>query len=144
MSMVRRTRILIVDDEELIVEMLTEALKNDSVEIHGAGDGASARRIFNERTIDIVLTDMMMPDLDGSTLVSEFKAIDPFVQFIFITGYPEIDKIAEILEKGANDFILKPFKLEAVYHIVQENIVRSKRWNEVRAMWREHKMNMDN
>jgi len=140
--MARKNRILLVDDEELILDMLGEALTADDVEVHKAHNGRDAIELFEERTFDVVLTDILMPNMSGAQLVPKLKMSDPFIQIIVMTGYPTLEKIATILECGASDFIIKPFKLDNVHAIVQENIVRSKRWRDVRKIWLERKANI--
>ena len=137
--MSEKMRILVVDDEELIVRMLKEALSTENVEVVGQSDGEKALDFFKETRVDLVITDIMMPKMAGTKLFFELRKLDPFVQVVLVTGYPSLQNIVEMLEGGASDFIIKPFKIDDVRNIVMENLSRIKRWRELRKIWRDYK-----
>lgn len=137
--MSEKMRILVVDDEDLIVRMLKEALSNDTIDVVGASNGEEALTYFRDNRVDLVITDIMMPKISGTKLFFELRKLDPFVQVVLVTGYPSLENIVEMLEAGASDFIVKPFKIDDVRTVVVENISRIKRWRELRKIWRKHK-----
>lgn len=130
-----KKRILVVDDESLMIDMLKEVLGTQDVEVVGAVDGEEALRYAGKNEIDLVIADIMMPKILGTKLFFELKKIDPFVQIIMITGYPTLQNIVEMLEAGASDFILKPFDVNKLRSIVNETFSRIERWRSLRNQW---------
>ncbi|MBW1659167.1 MAG: response regulator, partial [Deltaproteobacteria bacterium] len=120
----KRHKILIVDDDPGIRSILNEVLsENPSYETFTAEDGEKALRILSaEDKIDIVLTDVQMPNMNGLELLKEIKAHDPTLPVIMITGFPTIDVAIDSMKKGASDFITKPFKFDQVTLILSRII----------------------
>ncbi|OYO51454.1 DNA-binding response OmpR family regulator [Lachnotalea glycerini] len=109
--------VLIVDDEQEIVELLTIYLKNSGFQSYGVYDGLSALKILKERKIDVILLDVMLPDTDGFSLIREIqKTYDVPIMFLSAKG-EDADKILG-LGLGADDYVVKPFNpLEVVARI---------------------------
>ncbi len=134
-----KKHILVVDDEKYIVQMLSDAFEQEGMEVGTALNGEEALAYVRQNSVDLVITDIMMPKLDGISLFYEMRKIDPFIQIIIITGYPSIQNIMEMLEAGASDFIIKPFDIAKLKQIVGENFSRIERWRSLRSEWLEHK-----
>ena len=81
----------------------------------------------------------MMPKVSGIELFYKMRKVDPFIQIIIITGYPSIKHIAEMLEAGACDFVIKPFDLTKLKTIVNETFSRIERWRALRKEWQEYR-----
>jgi two-component system, NtrC family, response regulator PilR len=107
-------RALIVDDEETVREILAGFLESFGFEAVTAEDGEEALQIFKKTPFDIVISDMMMPNMGGMDLLNELKQIDPDVIFVLITGYPSMESAIEAIKKGARDYITKPFNIEEI------------------------------
>ncbi|HAJ57540.1 MAG TPA: hypothetical protein DCL35_07215 [Candidatus Omnitrophica bacterium] len=137
-----KKKILVIDDESLMVDMLKRALDSSDVEVAGVTDPEEALRYASQNDIDLVITDIMMPKILGTKLFFELKKMDPFVQVIIITGYPTLQNIVEMLESGASDFILKPFDIINLRSIVNETFSRINRWRALRNQWLAHKKNI--
>jgi len=117
-------RILIVDDESSIRSLLGMILKeNNPYEIVSAENGQKALEILDkDKSIDIVLTDIQMPVMNGVELLRRIKQLDPMLPVIMITGFPTIDIAIHCMKEGASDFVTKPFKYDHVEFIVKKVI----------------------
>ncbi len=102
------TKILIVDDEELIVRLLSMSLQSDGYQTVSAFSGKEALEVFRAEAPDIVVTDIKMPGMDGLELLKKIKEIDPEKEVIIVTGHGDIDSTITALQYGASDFINKP------------------------------------
>ena len=103
--------ILIIDDEKTIRWSLSEALR-DQYEILDAETAAQGLRLFKERSPDLILLDMKLPDGDGLEILKTLKADDPSLPVIMMTAYGEVETAVEAMKAGAYDFILKPYSLD--------------------------------
>ena len=127
--------ILIVDDEKHATDMLAASLAPLECTIRTASTGEQALSIAEDGSVDLLITDIMMPGLKGTELFYKIKKIDPFIQVILITGYPSLHQISEMLEAGANDFLIKPFDLNKLTQLVKEGFGRVDRWRGLRNEW---------
>ena len=106
--------ILIVEDDPTVGESLRQLLKKRGYGILLASNGKEALHLFRQEVVDLVITDLVMPKMDGLALLKEIKARDPRVIFLMITGYPTIETTVEAMKAGAYDYLPKPFHLEDV------------------------------
>ncbi|MEL6822408.1 MAG: response regulator [Calditrichota bacterium] len=114
------TRVLIVDDEQVICQLFQHTLKKRGYFAETASDGQEALNLCKIEPYHIVITDLKMPRLDGISLLREIKANWPDTEVIVITGYATIESAIEAMKIGASDFILKPVNFESVYLIVEK------------------------
>jgi two-component system response regulator AtoC len=105
-------RILIVDDEKLIRWALREHLKTEGFEVLEAEDGQSARRQMERESIDLILMDLRLPDIEGMDLLTKAKAMRPDVPVIMMTAFSKVASAVEAVKRGAYDFIAKPFDMD--------------------------------
>ncbi|RAU91924.1 response regulator [Paenibacillus sp. YN15] len=106
----RRYRCLIVDDEDLIIERLKGIFRRfeDRFELVGAAySGMEALKLAEERQPDIVLTDIVMPRMDGMTLIAAMKPAYPSAVFIILTAYSDFEYAKQAIQLGVNDYIIK-------------------------------------
>ncbi|MFA6584198.1 MAG: response regulator [Elusimicrobiaceae bacterium] len=134
-----KRQLLIVDDEKYILDLLCETFKSDNIEVFCAKDGKEALDYVSAHGVDVVVTDIVMPNLNGLQLFYEIRKKNPFAQIIIITGYPSIQNMAEMFEAGASDFLVKPFDLDVLKNVVTETFVRVERWYALRETWLEHR-----
>ncbi|MCU0559954.1 MAG: sigma-54 dependent transcriptional regulator [Desulfobacterales bacterium] len=123
--------ILVVDDEKNYLLVLSALLEEEGYEVLTALSGPEAIEIQKASDIDLVLTDMKMPTMDGIDLLERIKACDPDVPVIIMTAHGTVDKAVEAMQKGAYTYILKPFdndrlilyvqKAMALFQVVKEN-----------------------
>ena len=112
-------KILIVDDEAPQLKALCDTLMEHGYEVEGYPDGNIALDALREARFDLLLTDLMMPGMDGITLLREAQGIDQELTGIIMTGKGTIDTAVEAMKAGAFDYILKPFKLSTVLQILK-------------------------
>ena len=114
--------ILLVDDEEMVLEAGEELLKHLGYEVLLAGDGQEALELYkkNHDMIDLVLLDMVMPVMGGGEAYDRMKRIDANVKVILSSGYSLEGEAKEILRRGCDAFIQKPFKLEQLSQKLRE------------------------
>ena len=112
-------KILITDDDMDLRELLTEAIKNWGYEVSVARDGDEALRKLRMERFDIVITDLMMPGMDGLALLQKIKDLDKEILVIIITGYATIETAVKAIESGAYDSIAKPFRLDELMIVIK-------------------------
>lgn len=107
-------KLLLVDDEEAIVRVLSVSLKSDGYDVIPAYSGQEGLELFEKNIPPIVLTDIKMPGMDGLELLRRIKNENPDTEVIVITGHGDMDSAIEALRYGASDFINKPVRDEAL------------------------------
>ncbi len=114
--------ILLVDDEELILDVSTNLLEHLGYTVFAAKGGKEAVDIFkaHKNEIDIVILDMIMPDMGGAETFDRMKAIDPNVKVLLSSGYSIAGQAREILNRGCDGFIQKPFNLAKLSRKISE------------------------
>jgi len=105
-------RILVVDDELFVRELLLEFLSAQGYEVSLADSGEKAVELMQTQPADLVLVDLKMPGINGIEALRQIKKIAPDVRAIIMTGYPTIESSIEALRHGAYDYVIKPFKLD--------------------------------
>jgi NADH:ubiquinone oxidoreductase subunit E len=102
-------RILIVDDETVVIKSAQRVLQAEGYQVEGAVGGREAIVKIEQNSYDLVFTDLKMPEVDGITLIRWIKKTKPSTGIVIITGYPSQDTIKEALELGIIDYVPKPF-----------------------------------
>ncbi len=102
-------KILVVDDERIVIRSAEMVLSAEGYDIEGASSGKEAILKMEQNSYDLVLTDLKMPEMDGITLIRWLKQERPDIGVVIITGYPSQDTIKEALELGIIDYVPKPF-----------------------------------
>ena len=110
--MVENTRVLVVDDEEVVREGCRRVLTGKGYEIATAENGKQALEILAKEKIDIILLDLKMPVMGGEEVLLETRDIYPEIPVVVITGHGTVDTAVECMKKGAYDFITKPFQID--------------------------------
>jgi nitrogen regulation protein NR(I) len=113
-----RKQVLIVDDEVNLRKILSAQLARDGYEVMTAEDGERGLQLLGEHHIDLVITDLKMPKVDGMTLLKRALEEDPELPIVLITAHGTIDTAVEALKSGAFDFVTKPFDKDEVRQIV--------------------------
>ncbi len=111
-------KILIVDDETELTAALTEMLSRQGYETRGFSNANEALRVLGDQSFDVLLADLMMPEMDGITLLKSALEIDPNLMGIIMTGQGTVQTAVEAMKTGAFDYLLKPFKLNAVLAVL--------------------------
>ncbi|WP_378954474.1 response regulator [Pelosinus sp. sgz500959] len=122
-------KILIVDDEQDVAVVLEDFLRMEGYEVSSTTSPIEALEMIKQQKYHIVLSDIVMPKMDGIDFLTQVKQYDALTQVIMMTGYSTMDKTMRCLEAGANDYILKPFKnLAQLAEIVKISEDKLKRW----------------
>ena len=112
--------ILIVDDEEVLQDVLTSLLREEGFETRSARTGAEGLELLEREEIDLVLLDLMLPDISGLEVLKRIRVDDPDQQIIVITAYSSIESAIDAMREGAFHYIPKPFKNEEVLLTVRK------------------------
>jgi PAS domain S-box-containing protein len=115
-------RLLVVDDEAELMQVLCETLTAQGYDARGVTSGDEALATLRAGHFDLVLTDLMMPGLDGLQLLKAALDIDPDLVVILMTGQGTIQTAVEALKGGAFDYLLKPFKLHALVPVLTRGL----------------------
>ncbi|MFP5254955.1 MAG: response regulator transcription factor [Acidimicrobiia bacterium] len=101
-------QVLVVDDEPMVREVVCRYLERDGLCVHETGDGESARRWLSDHRPDLVVLDIMLPGVDGLTLLRELRAAGDVPVILLSARVEEVDRVLG-LELGADDYLIKPF-----------------------------------
>jgi CheY-like chemotaxis protein len=115
----RLKRILVVDDEQPIRDILSKMLSVIGFEVVVAGTGDEGLDLFQDGPFDLVITDLEMPGMDGWTLTSRIKGDSPDTPVLVITGSSKVHVMREMKEPSANSVMIKPFRLAELKRTVQ-------------------------
>ena len=107
-------RILVVDDEESIRDLLRLVLTGEGYSVVTANDGEEAIEHLEAQRFDLVITDLVMPTVNGVEVLRAAKRIDLNFPVIVITGYPSVETVTELVRLGAGDYLTKPFNVDVV------------------------------
>ena len=113
-------RVLIVDDDRAILKVLASQLAQDGIRTFEAESGEQALALLDSQPVDVVLTDLRMPGMDGMTLLTRIARSWPEVPVIVLTAYGSIQLAVETMKAGAADFIIKPFDRDEVLFVVRK------------------------
>ncbi|MGN6240852.1 MAG: response regulator transcription factor [Cellulosimicrobium cellulans] len=105
-------RVLVVDDEPNLAELLTSALRYEGWDVSTALDGGSAIRTARETGPDVVVLDVMLPDMDGLTVLRRLRERDTDVPVLFLTARDAVEDRVAGLTAGGDDYVTKPFSIE--------------------------------
>jgi len=119
-------RILVVDDERVIREILSEFLSLEGFSVHTVEDGEKALTELRLHPYDLLITDLKMPRLSGLQLLEKIEAERLGVLTVLMTDFGTVETAIEAMKKGAYDYLLKPFKVEEVIHVVERALYRQR------------------
>ena len=118
------SNILIVDDEQDILEVLPDVVKKWGYNPIIAQNGVEGLQKYKEYPIDVVITDMKMPEMDGLKLLKEITDLDKHAMVILLTGYPSLDSAIRAMREGAYDYLVKPVNMEQLTLRVERGLER--------------------
>jgi DNA-binding NtrC family response regulator len=126
-------RILVIDDDSSVRKVLATALEDEGYSVETAENGTEAIRKSNSNFYNLALIDIRLPDMEGTRLLTEMKETTPKMVKIIITGYPGLQNAVEAVNKGADAYIVKPFKMDSLLKTVEEHLKKqeeAKRYTE--------------
>lgn len=138
MAVREKTLVAIVDDDPTILALLEESLGTDpSFSIQTFGDSRTAYAALESRRFDLLITDLMMPEVDGLTLLEHARRCQPNLLVVIITGYASLETTLEAIHAGVYDYITKPFRLEEFRLVVKNAAERVHLTREVERLHKE-------
>lgn len=117
-------KILAVDDERGMRDLLRKVLSKEGYEVITAEDGEEGLNLIKENSFDIVIADLDMPIMNGIEMIKRAKDFDPNITIIIITAYASIESAVEALKLGAYDYLIKPFEIDELKIIVKKAFER--------------------
>jgi CheY-like chemotaxis protein len=121
--------LLIVDDEEGIRDLMRRHFSFQGYQVLTASDGDEALMILSEKKVDVVISDIMMPNMDGTELIQRIRAEYPIMRVIMMTGYVSMSNLLICLQNQADTVIFKPFKnLDEIDEAVARALVHLDHW----------------
>ena len=136
--------ILIVDDDEVMRETLSDVLRKRGYEIFSVGSGNGALSLMKKSIIDLILLDMRLPDIDGLEVLKKIKEFDTEILVIMMTAYSDVQTAVSSMKSGAYDYINKPFELDELKLLIEKGLETKSLINEVRRLHRQQKENYEN
>jgi len=130
------TKLLLVDDDPSMVRLLTKIIERQfdgEIELTSLTDPKEARQRIEEQAVDILVTDLEMPGVNGLELLRCAKRRNACTQVLFITGHSTLDALTDALELGATDYLLKPFDQVQMVKLVGDAQERLLRWRDALA-----------
>jgi len=106
------SRIMLVDDEERILEVLACMFKEIGWDVATAATPAEALRLVSEEPFRMAFVDNHIGSMEGLELIEQLRAVDPSLQFVIMTGNPDIETAIKAIKSGIADFLRKPFRFE--------------------------------
>lgn len=128
-----KTRVLVIDDERAIRDLLADAIRQDDHDVHTAANGKDALALISKDNIDIVICDIKLPGMNGIEVLQQITEISPETIVIMITAYASVDTAVAALRYGAFDYILKPL-------IYEDVLAKISRINKYRTIKRENQI----
>ena len=114
----KRDKVLLVEDDSTLSFIIQDALIREGFEVVCASNGEAGLKLFMESNPDIVLADVMMPKVDGFSMVKQLRLVAPSIPVLFLTARTALEDVVKGFEIGANDYLRKPFQiLELVVRI---------------------------
>ncbi|MBF0422108.1 MAG: response regulator [Magnetococcales bacterium] len=117
-----RQRILIVDDEAELRENLAALLTHEGFQVTTAASGKEALRLPGNERFDVVLLDLIMPDMDGIETMLNLRRISAGTKFIVMTAFATVSTSVQAIRKGASDYLSKPFRFEELVAVVRRSL----------------------
>ena len=115
-------RILIIDDDASVRKVIAMALEDEGYSVDTAENGSEAIQKCNANFYNVALIDIRLPDMEGTKLLREMKDTTPKMIKIIVTGYPGLQNAVEAINRGADGYIVKPFKMDDLLKTVKEHL----------------------
>jgi two-component system response regulator PilR (NtrC family) len=112
--------ILVAEDENTIRESLSEVLRDEGYEVTAVGDGDAAIRALDTQEFDCVISDLRMPGADGLAVLSRARDVAPQTFVLLMTAHATVETAVEALQRGAQDYLLKPLIFDDVLHKIEQ------------------------
>ena len=112
--------IMVADDEEIVLSLVSDTLEDEGYNVITSIDSYECLALFDKHKIDILISDIRMPNMNGIELVKRAKEKQPNIAIVFMTGYANLNSAKDAIKQGASDYILKPFELHEIRNAVEK------------------------
>jgi two-component system response regulator PilR (NtrC family) len=129
-----KARLLVVDDEQSMREFLESFLRREGYDVSTAADVDTALSYLESDEIDLVITDMQMPEKTGLDLILEARELSPETAMVMITGFGTTDSAISAMREGAYDYLTKPFKVDELRIVIEKALEKKLLSNENRRL----------
>jgi DNA-binding NtrC family response regulator len=130
-------RILVVDDEEQMRDLLVKVLERKGYQVSVCGNGVDALAFLEREPADLVVTDVRMPGLSGMEALRAIKELNPDIVVIIMTAFGSIDQAVQAVKEGAYDYINKPFKIDEMLLTIEKALDERRLRHEVSTLRQE-------
>ncbi len=121
-------KILIVDDEEAITNLMTLVFSREGYEVKTAENGDQALKIIQKENIHVIITDLNMPEMNGIKLCRAIRKTVPMAMIFAMTGYASLFELAECREAGFDDYFVKPVNIKTLVKTAENAFEKLNRW----------------
>lgn len=115
-----KKRILVIDDEAIVRVSCERVLTPEGYDVLVTSEGSEALELLGEEHVDLVLTDLKMPDMDGLEVLKSIKKKWPDIIVVIVTGYGTISTAVQAIKLGAYEYIEKPFTPEDILNVIKK------------------------
>jgi DNA-binding NtrC family response regulator len=112
-------RVLLVDDEKIFVDSLIKVLSRRGMKVRAAYDGLTALDLVSKEESDVIVLDLRMPGMDGFATLQAIRSKDPLTPVILLTGYLDIDRVVQVMNKGIAVVLLKPCPIDTLVSAIE-------------------------
>ena len=124
--MMKMIKLLIIEDDSVLRSGLEEILVGEGYEVDTADNGITGLKLFENKKHDIVLTDLVMPAMNGMEVLKEVSKINPKTHVVVITAFATVENAVEAIKLGAADYISKPFKIDEIQTKIKKILEEAK------------------
>ena len=116
----KEIRILIVDDEQDLLDTMAKRMRKRGMIVHASSNGPDALELIQKESIDVVLLDVRMPQMNGIDVLKRIKEIDPLMAVVMLTGHASIESAVTGMEHGAFDYLIKPVDFDSLCYMIED------------------------
>ena len=113
-------KILVVEDDPNLREAIVDSLMLKGHQVHEVCNGVEAVKVIAQSSLDIVLSDINMPEMDGLQLLAQVKKHQPWLPMILMTAYGDVGQAVKAMQLGANDYLMKPFEVQELLSVINK------------------------
>jgi len=128
-----KPKILVVEDDDSMQDFLSTFLEQEGYAVHWAGHGGIAKDLLAAEAFDVVITDIIMPEVDGVEVLDYVRANYPETSVIIMTGRSSVRQAVELIRRGADDYFKKPFDIDEMLHVIRKSLDHRAARREARA-----------
>jgi DNA-binding response OmpR family regulator len=122
-NLVKEPILVVVDDDLEFLDLVSTLLKNEGYDVDTANSGKEGLEKCMENFYSLIIVDIKLPDFDGVELLTRIVDTDPKVRKVIITGYPSIENVVQVLNLGADAYLVKPIKAEELLETVRKQLL---------------------